>query len=182
MKKSTFKISITGSSGFIGSKLIRELSRDNKFILKTHFNNDSSIKTRYKNISILPFFGSLLQIKNLFNLSSDSDILIHLAFDRKTILNNKIIANNIVQVLNSNKKLKLIYLSTADIFEGKNSKINDNDIPQPISHYSKVKYDLEKIFRGSDSRNRIKILRVSEVFGRGGIGLNSHINRLFIHY
>ena len=63
MKKSTFKISITGSSGFIGSKLIRELSRDNKFILKTHFNNDSSIKTRYKNISILPFFGSLLQIK-----------------------------------------------------------------------------------------------------------------------
>lgn len=176
MEDKKINIFIAGGSGFIGNKLIELLLRDSNLYLKVHV-NISEIKNISKDHNIEFVFGNLCDFKNLIFLTKNSDIFINLAFDKINLKNNIKLAKNILRVINSQKNLNLLHISTADVYDGKKGIISDLEIPNPKSKYSKEKYNIEKILNSANNVNQIKILRISEVFGNNGHGIYSHINR-----
>lgn len=176
MKEKKINLFITGGSGFIGNKLIDFLLKDPNLYLKVHVNN-SKIKNFSKDRNIEFVTGNLSDFKNLTNFNKDTEFFINLAFDKSNLKKNIKIAKNIVKVINSQTNLNLLHISTADVYDGQKGIINDSKIPKPISKYSKVKYQIEEILNAEKNKKQIKILRISEVFGNNGHGINSHINR-----
>lgn len=57
---------------------------------------------------------------------------------------------NIAEVCKENK-IKLIYISTDTIFDGKKGNYTEEDTPNPINHYSKTKLEGEKIVKTLDN-------------------------------
>lgn len=61
----------------------------------------------------------------------------------KTYITNFIAAENATFIAND-LNIPIVYISTAGIFDGEKKEYNDWDIPNPLCHYAKSKYEGEK--------------------------------------
>ncbi len=146
------KILITGSSGYIGSCLYKYLKRKKFEVIGI-----DKKKSKIKNIKFKQF--DLLNSNELykfFNNEKNIDIIVHLAGE-STIDNihkkNNYVTNNInvtKNILNVAKKFninKIIFSSTAAVYQSTNKKISENNFVKPNNIYGKTKLDCEKLIK-----------------------------------
>ena len=147
------KILITGSSGFIGKKLVQLLQNRYKLFL---------IDKDYLPTNKSKFFKiNLLNIKNLeiFFKKKKIDTIIHLASeifdDDKNVYNyNLTTSKNLIFMAEKFKIKNFIFPSTFSIYE-KNyqNKIKENEKPSAKNFYGKSKYKIEQVLKRAKIRN-----------------------------
>jgi dTDP-4-dehydrorhamnose reductase len=147
------KIIITGGSGIIGSKIVRDLIEKNHEVHYTYCTNKLDVG-----------IGHQLDIRRrnkTINLISEikPDFIIHTAALTNVDLceTNKKLANllNVIgteNVLEGCKKTqsKIIYISTSFIFDGKKEIYHEEDKPCPINNYGLTKFRGEGLVEKSE--------------------------------
>jgi len=160
------KITIIGGSSFIGSNFVKLFSKKNYEIKYSYFKNTPLFKN-----------GFQLDITNKettkeFFKNNKSDIVII-----STALTNVDLCEtnpNLAEAINvkgtqniidacKNSNIKIIYISTSAVFDGKKSEYNEKDKPNPTSVYGATKLKGEKIV--IQSNNPYLILRTDQPYG-----------------
>lgn len=136
------KIAITGSTGLIGSRIIELLKNDFEFIplIEGHVDitKKDTIWDRLKNQN----FDILFHLAAYTNVDGAEQ-------DPGRELAHKINVagtRNVLEVV-SQKKKKLIYVSTDFVFDGKDGPYYEDSKPNPLSYYAKTKYEGEKLVK-----------------------------------
>lgn len=168
------KILITGGSGFIGTRLIDELSKeDNEIIIY-----DKVTSAKYPELSLI---GDVRNPKELINACQNVDVIYNLAAehaDNVTPLSlykdvNVGGAKNIVKAAKENNIKKIVFTSSVAIYGLNRGTPTEEMEAQPFNEYGRTKYEAEKIFlawqKESDDRN-LQIVRPAVVFGEENRG------------
>ena len=92
-----------------------------------------------------------------------------------TYLTNTVSVENAVKISND-LKIPLLYISTAGIFDGKKDSYDDWDIPNPICHYARSKYQAE-IFVEKNA-NQYLVCRAGWMMGGGPKKDKKFINKI----
>ena len=105
---------------------------------------------------------------------NNADLLIHLGAmtdleeceenPQKTYLNNTKSVEYAVQISNE-MQIPLMFISTAGIFDGQKNVYDDDDLPNPLSHYGKSKHEAEKFIEKNS--NDYFIFRAGWMMGGG---------------
>lgn len=148
------RILITGATGFIGSHLVRELSKERKYKIRCLVRKPSKLKP-FKNIEIVK--GDILSEASTKKALKDVDVVIHLAAAKYHYLPKNEIYNINVQgtknLLQYSQKVKrFVYISTFLV-------------SRPLDIYSLTKLEGEKLVK--KSKINYTILRLTTVFGKG---------------
>ena len=170
------KIYIAGSGGMLGEAFYNTFKED--FILKC-----SDIDVNENWLSYLDFND----YNNYYNEVSDfeADYLIHLgaitdleyceSHIEETYLTNTSAVENAVKI--SNKlNIPIVYISTAGIFDGKKEFYNDLDLPNPICHYAKSKYQAERYVQKNKTKHLI--FRAGWMMGAGPKKDKKFVNKI----
>lgn len=158
------KILITGINGFIAQPLIEKLNQENYKIYGLDIQNESSTKIEkyYK-----------IDISEAFQIDEEFDCIIHLAaFNRTNIDSNhdynyyyKINVLGTKNVACCCKYKKFIFMSSASIYDKNTEFINEESKINPMGNYAKSKWDAEKILADVVPREKLIIIRASNVVG-----------------
>lgn len=147
--KSKFKkiVGVTGSTGFLGSALCKDIKKQNKF-------------------ELVKFRGNILNKNHLKKWFRENNIeyLIHLAAVVPTykFVNNKDYAKkvnfvgtkNIVYELNKSKYIRwFFYSSTSHIYKFNNFKLKESSLKRPFSAYGKTKLKAEYYLKEKVNKN-----------------------------
>jgi nucleoside-diphosphate-sugar epimerase len=163
-------ILILGSEGYLGSVLVPFLLRKNLKITgidKCFFGrknkykkNFQFIKNDYKNIKN-DFLTKFDFIIDLVNISNDPASELNFRFTTFTNYKNKIIFYK--KLLQVNKVIKYIYISSCSVYGHNTSLVNESSKPQPISLYSKLCLKYENFLK----KNKINytVLRLGTLYG-----------------
>ena len=156
------KILILGSSGFVGGEILKYFS--NKNIIVSYFVRGSEK------------YNSDFNSKKIKNLIFKNDIIINCVgennFKRNLYLSNYIFVKKIVDVIKLSKKKKFfLHISSAAVygkyFHKKNSIINIDSVPEPISYYAKTKLKADNYIIDNQCNSfNFSIIRPSQVIGK----------------
>jgi len=155
------KILIIGANGFLGTNLIQYRDRNRKiyqdyfFIAADLQNNNVEKAIPFHFIDITNHESTY---KKIVKISPDIIILTAAMTDVDQNEIDKDLAIRIntegpKNVLAACKKTnsKLIFMSTDFVFDGKKQgNYSENDLPNPLSHYAKTKYDAEQAIINSE--------------------------------
>jgi len=167
------KILVTGSSGFIGNNIIKNIK--NKFFYG--IGRKSKKKINKKNL--LLFKENLFKnitVKNLNLFKIKFDFIIHCAgkgivSNNKTEFKKNILAlKNVLDYMKKySQKTNLIFISTLSVYGNKNKKLSEKDSLNPMSHYAKSKIKAENLCKLYSKKYNLKILilRVGPLYGIG---------------
>ncbi len=163
MKKN--KIYIAGAGGMLGEAFFNVFRK--KYYVKC-----SDKKPTDKWQSILDFTDYNKYLDDVKNF--EADYLVHLGAmtnleqcesnPNETYLNNTKSVEFATKISNI-LKIKLVFISTAGIFDGKKDTYIDDDIPNPLCHYAKSKYESEKYIEKNS--NEYLICRAGWMMGGG---------------
>ena len=189
------KILITGGEGFIGTSLIKKLPKE-KFIVcsknkKMKNINNKNIIYEHVNIESDNFLDMVTNHK--------PDILIHMAAfnglkqceknPSQTFTTNVFGTFNVIKACSLNK-IRLIFLSSREVYGETINEIDENHSLKPNNVYGISKYLAEKMILSEHKKSNLEhiILRLSNVFGPGGkSGVNKIIqsavqnNKIFLN-
>jgi len=148
-------ILLLGSQGFLGKRILELYFKDK---------NDLWISSRSK-IDNAVFKSVVLDLNDNF---VKPEIIIHCArlnpYDDDPEKTKEII-NNLVKLANENS-IKLIYISSDAVFDGKKGFYTETDIPNPLTDYGKSKMAAEKAIR--EKCNNFIIIRTANIYGKSG--------------
>ena len=175
------KILIIGANGFLGTNLIQYRDRNRKiyqdyfFIAADLQNNNVEKAIPFHFIDITNHESTY---KKIVKISPDIIILTAAMTDVDQNEIDKDLAIRIntegpKNVLAACKKTnsKLIFMSTDFVFDGKKQgNYSENDLPNPLSHYAKTKYDAEQAIINSEVD--YLICRTAVLYGWNPIKLN----------
>lgn len=160
------KILLTGANGYVGTGLIKYLHLKKDTIVPVGFNMDGgpeeiinldladSTKTNHFIEELRP--GIIIHLagnKDVLKCESDRE------FSRKV---NYEISRNIVEQCFV-RKIRLIYISTDYVFDGRSSPFHELSVPMPQTQYGKDKLAVEKLITGALSD--YAIIRTAGIFG-----------------
>lgn len=168
------KILITGGSGFIGTRLIDELKRENHEIVIY----DKIKSSKYPELCIIE---DVRDAKALTKACEGVDVIYNLAAehaDNVTPLSlyadvNVGGARNVVNAAKENNINKIIFTSSVAIYGLNRGTPHENMEAQPFNEYGKTKYEAEKIFlswQKENENNNLQIIRPAVVFGEENRG------------
>lgn len=171
------KILITGGTGFLGYEIANHLSKKYDII--------STSKRKRKNFLHLDYPKKKLKDKVFKGI----DTIIHLAsLDRDEANKNfkkakKInfdLTKELIEFSINNKVKNFIYISSISVY-GENLSLNtsENTIPKPKDEYSKLKLMCEKLLKQKSIKQKVLILRLSNIIGRPKI-MTKGYQKLFI--
>jgi nucleoside-diphosphate-sugar epimerase len=139
------KILVTGSSGFIGSKIIEALSLDDSIHLTTTTRNKKQVK---KNVLYYDIYNCDFN-KNLFEYFKFPDLILHCAWDKVKDVNNiNHIENQLffhtkfLENLIKNGIKKTVILGTCFEYGKINGRASETLKVNPITNYAKAKNHL----------------------------------------
>ena len=168
------KILITGGSGFIGTRLIDELKKEDHEIIIY----DKVKSSRYPELCII---GDVRDIEDLINASKGVDVIYNLAAehaDNVTPLSlyedvNIGGARNIVKTAKENNIKNIIFTSSVAIYGLNRGTPHEDMEAKPFNEYGRTKYKAEKIFLLWQKENpdyNLQIVRPAVVFGEENRG------------
>lgn len=172
-------ILVTGSTGFIGSHLIKRLIRQ-KQKLRILIRKKSQFGKIGKSIFIEPFYGDLRDLSSLNGVMQDVDVVFHLASvinakrEHKDIYWNTNVFGtyNLLEIIRKERRQiqKFIFCSSVGAM-GPLESIPADECTQcfPKNLYEKSKFEAEKIVKDFVKREGIpvSIVRPSWVYGPG---------------
>lgn len=161
------KILITGCSGYIGSCLVQYLK---KYYLiygvdKTNFKFKKDKRIKFFNLNLKNFDYLNKLIKKI-----KPDLIIHLAAEsivdenikyKKFYINNILTTTNILRAMKQNQINKIIFSSTASVYDEKRDKLKETAKINPKNKYGKTKLSCEKLIL--NSKNNFVIFRFFNV-------------------
>jgi len=168
------KILITGGSGFIGTRLVDELMKDNHNIVIY----DKVQSEKYPDLSIV---ADVRDEKSLQEACKDVDVIYNLAAehaDNVTPLSlyadvNIGGAKNVVSAAKKNNVKRIIFTSSVAIYGLNRGTPDESMDAQPFNEYGRTKYEAEKVFlewQKENEENNLQILRPAVVFGENNRG------------
>ena len=179
-------ILITGISGFIGSRLSKQLLNNGHYIVGLDFNEP-------KHDSFNKFIQVDISKINLDNINlKNIDVIVHAAAQSggyKSLGEPELDFNwncvgsfNIAMLAKKLKVKKVIYLSSMSVY-GNNLSVDENTLPNPISYYGASKLCGESYFKIIKEHNEIPfvILRLFATYGSGQDLKNMHQGILSIY-
>ena len=138
------KILITGGAGQLGSALTRYLRKYCK-VFSTSYNSDNPLDVTDKNK--LNSVISSIEPDCIINCAAFTDV------DKNEINKKHAYSVNVDGIKNiiscSNKNTKIIHISSDYVFDGNRNSFTEEDTPNPLSYYGKVKLESENILRSS---------------------------------
>tara|TARA_B110000261_G_scaffold164136_1_gene212423 strand:- start:489 stop:1382 length:894 start_codon:yes stop_codon:yes gene_type:complete len=148
------KIFLIGASGSIGWPLFQFLKKKKKLIGTYHKN--------YKPGLIKFSLGSNKSENNLINKISEKDLIIFMAAETNVswVYENpkKSLNINYISTIKFIKRLikcnvRIIYFSSAEVFNGKKGYYNESSKPDPVNTYGKTKYKVENFLKKTKYKN-----------------------------
>lgn len=169
------KVVITGGSGFIGTRLIDLLQKENDI---TIVNYDKFQSKKYPDLT---FIGDVRDVSTLTDVCKDADIIYNLAAehaDNVTPLSlyhdvNVCGAKNIVKAAEVNGIKKIVFTSTVAIYGLNRDSPDEHSEPNPFNEYGRTKLDAEKVFdawHAANSDSTLVTIRPAVVFGENNRG------------
>lgn len=170
------KILITGSSGFVGSRLAASFSKKGSEVVGVDvLSNSNSIETV---IGDLRSPSIALQRR----LSRDWDVIVHCAteldfssnFSDEIEVNNVEMTRNVIGLaMQSSRSSLVIFLSSASIFLGRSElwEIPQDALPHPTDAYGRSKVKSEELIRNSGLD--YLIIRCPMIVDEGRVGMIS---------
>jgi len=165
------KILILGATGFLGKKLMTDLSKNHEVVGTCHKENIPGLY----NIDALDFVGLkefILNIKPqviIDTIALTSSLECERNPDLAKQLNYQT-ASNIVSVSNL-VGAKLVFISSSYVFDGSKGNYSEEDMPNPTNVYGKTKVLAEKEVLESNGI----VLRVDIMYGYNGKNNNNGI-------
>ncbi len=148
------KIFLIGASGSIGWPLFNHLKKKfitigtynknySKYLVKFSFNNKNEKNKILKQISCEDI---------VIILSAETNVRWVHQNPKKSYQINTLLTNNFISDL-IKKKTRIIYISSAEVFNGRKGFYNESSKPNPVNVYGKTKYAVEKYLGRSKYRN-----------------------------
>ena len=150
------KILITGATGRIGFELTEEMVKKGHKIIATSLNNDLPLMKGVENHKI-----DFIRRDDVIRLikTTKPEVVIHtIALTNVDLCEtdhdiadnvNSGSVQNIADACSQLDDIKIVYVSSSFVFDGKQKIFRENDIPNPINYYGKTKLDGEKILQKS---------------------------------
>ena len=171
MKK--LKILVIGGGGYIGSKLIMELIK-NEFDVRC-FDRFSSPETlsklnKNKNIEIITGDIRSIESKNFFEINTVIDLAAltkKLGGKEKEIIEiNKNARKKIIEISKENNVSHYIRISSSNVYAGNENENNEKTITNPQSLYAKINLELDNHAISLNSKKfTVTVLRLASIFG-----------------
>tara|TARA_B100000945_G_C20349938_1_gene581751 strand:- start:39 stop:1022 length:984 start_codon:yes stop_codon:yes gene_type:complete len=163
------KILLTGGLGYIGSRFYEKYqNKYNISILDTGFFTDRN-KILNKNVQLI----DIREIKKEY--FEDIDFVVHMGELSNDPLGdldpsltkeiNHLATKNLLEIANSSKIKKFIYMSSASIYGFSEEISNEKSELNPLTEYSKAKYKNEKFIIENNFNFETIMLRNSTAFG-----------------
>lgn len=184
------EILVIGGSGFIGTRLVDDLLRNPKCVVKIY---DKVVSDKYPKLTIL---GDVREQNDLIIACEGIDIIFNLAAehaDNVTPISlyedvNVNGAKNIIHAAQVNEVKSIVFTSTVAIYGLNRGTPDESMAPMPFNEYGRTKYEAEKYFvkwAEDDEENSLTILRPAVVFGEANRGnvynlLKQVANRRFL--
>ncbi len=173
------KILVIGGAGYIGSVLIEKLLSNNYEVIlydKFVYNDLSFFKKKYRNKNLKIVYGDSQNIKKIFQVIKESDIVIHLAElvgdplcekrPSKTYAINYLASITIGNICKNLGVNKFIYVSSCSVYGANKKMTNERSKINPLSVYAKLKALCEKnLIRNLGENIKPCILRLGTVYG-----------------
>lgn len=167
------KILVTGASGLLGSRLIRELLSKNHEVVALYNRNSIQIDNERLFKIKLNIINKTLLEDLIFK--TRPDVIIHSAAytdvdgcERNKTWAWKVNVEATRSIVRAARVVKahLVYISTDYVFDGEKGLYREDDIPSPINYYGLTKLIAEELVRVSDLL--YTIVRTSAIYGVGG--------------
>lgn len=174
------KILVIGGAGFIGRHLVDYLLDNHEICIYDNFSNSSKEGIEFLIKKGADFVnGDILDYQKLEKSTIGIDLIIHLA--AKTDVANSIVnpeitnevnvtgTENVVKCCKENKINKIIFASSAAVYEESEFPINENSVTNPISPYGISKLAAEQKIKKYSEKFGINAitLRMFNVYGKG---------------
>ncbi len=157
------KILITGATGFLGYELVNYLSKKYDVVSTSKKIRKNFIKFDYPKTKL-----TNIAFKGI-------DTIIHLAsLDRDEVkknyknakINNYDLTKYILNLSIKNRVKNFIYISSIGVYGDNLTKnLTEKTKPKPIDRYSKLKLKCEKLLKKKSNKQKILILRLSNIVG-----------------
>ncbi len=168
---------ITGGAGYVGSALVpRLLDKGHNVMVYDLYLYGDVFKNLKDKSKLKEIKADIRDKKRLLEATNGMDAVIHLAcisndpsFELDPKLGKSINLDafyNILEAAEKNKVKRLIYASTSSVYGIKEMEnVTEDETPEPITDYSKYKYECEKILSDWDSETEKVVIRPATVCG-----------------
>ena len=167
-------ILITGGSGFIGTRLIDELLKE-EHAVKIY---DKAESEKYPDLTII---GDVRDEKALIEACKGIDIIFNLAAEHADDVSPKSLYNevnvggakNVVVAAKANGINKIIFTSSVAIYGLNRGEPDESMDAQPFNEYGHSKWEAEQVFQDwakEDSARSLTMVRPSVIFGENNRG------------
>ncbi|PCJ27760.1 MAG: hypothetical protein COA96_02600 [SAR86 cluster bacterium] len=167
MQSPISKILITGTTGFVGQALCRQLVKEN-YSIRILLRDISQAGLLPANLEAEYVVGDITDIDSMQSACANMDAVIHLAgvahvSNDSSELSNKVNVEgmgNLIKMANEQKLKRFVFLSSSLAEAAENEKGD-------VTHYGKEKRAAEKLLQKIENTFDYIILRSVNVYGRG---------------
>jgi nucleoside-diphosphate-sugar epimerase len=164
---------LIGASGFVGTRLINQLGKDNCI------NIDKNLSLTYPEITVIKD----IRENNLVSvIPIQTDKIILLAAEHRDDVSpislyydvNVQGTKNVLEAMDQSNKKDIVFISSVAIYGLNKKNPNENHPSNPFNHYGKSKWQAEEVLRewfNKDPENRtLTIIRPTVIFGERNRG------------
>ncbi len=167
-------ILITGGSGFIGTRLVDDLLKENHTV-KIY---DKVESKKYPELTTV---GDVRDLETIIKACEGVDVIYNLAAEHADDVTPKTLyadvniggAKNVAEAANANGITRIVFTSSVAIYGLNRGTPDESMEAQPFNEYGRTKYEAEKIFntwQTENKKNSLITLRPAVIFGENNRG------------
>ena len=170
---------VTGGAGFFGSILKKDLVEEGNFVLSIDLQDDDyknenckAIKGDIRDTELLKEINNKYKFDAIFHCAA---LLAHEVKDKNDLWTSNVDGTqNIVNFAIENECKKIVFISSNCLW-GKNfdSKVTEEELPDPVEIYGRSKLEGEKILVNNKDKVNSVIFRSPTIIDEGRLGLLS---------